>query len=189
MGVWARLGGHVDGIADAILNWDRQAVESFGNHPALQRFSKVFFTATYMGDGYLWGGLGLGLILFGRAVDRWNVLIGLAVSIVNIALFRFLKLVFARARPVVVSQGLRSRLIDTYSFPSGHATTSFGLAWVVSSSYPHPAIQVGAYLAAGVISISRVYVREHFPLDVMVGAALGSLVAACLVPFFRWLGL
>ena len=135
------------------------------------------------GDGVL----GLGLIMFGRPVDRMNVLIGLAVSIVNVMMFRFLKLVFSRERPIPVEYTLRSRVIDTYSFPSGHATTSFGLAWVVVTSYPHPLVGLGVYLVAALISFSRVFVREHYPLDVLFGAVLGSLIAAYFDPLFRWL--
>jgi undecaprenyl-diphosphatase len=104
-----------------------------------------------------------------------------------VAVFRFLKLLIGRARPGVGGYGLRSRAIDLYSFPSGHATTSFGLAWVISACYPHAAVGACVYLAAVTIALSRVYVREHYPLDVLCGAVLGSLVSACLLPFFRWL--
>jgi len=77
--------------------------------------------------------------------------------------------------------------MDSYSFPSGHATTSFGLAWVVSQSYPILPVQIAIYAVAGMISISRIYVREHYPLDVLAGAILGTVVASYVYPFFRWL--
>ncbi len=177
----------VDAWIDATLHWDRRAVHAIAEHPALRRFARMFVTATYLGDGYLWGGLGLGLILFGRPADRYNVLIGLAITFVNVAVFRLIKVLTGRLRPTDDLPRLRSRIVDGYSFPSGHATTSFGLAWVVARSYPYLAVQVAVYVAAATIAFSRVYVREHYPLDVLGGAILGSAVAVVLYPLLAWL--
>lgn len=115
------------------------------------------------------------------------MLIGLGISIVNISLFRFIKVLVGRKRPDNRGGSLRFRAIDTFAFPSGHATTSFGLAWLVSMTYPHPAVMAFVYLAAATIGFSRVYVREHYPLDVLFGACLGTVATALLLPFFRWL--
>jgi len=180
--IWRR----VDAWIDSLLHWDRSTVDRVAEHPWLRRWARTFITATYLGDGYLWGGLGLGLILFGRSIDRIYVLIGLAITIVNVAVFRLIKVMVGRLRPMNLLPRLRSRLVDGYSFPSGHATTSFGLAWVVARSYPNIGIQVGAYLAAATIAFSRVYVREHYPLDVLGGAILGSTVAVLLYTPFMW---
>lgn len=181
------LARRIDAWIDETLHWDRRAVHAIAEHPALRRFARMFVTATYLGDGYLWGGLGLGLILFGRSVDRINVLIGLAITIVNVAVFRLIKVLIGRLRPMNDLPRLRSRIVDGYSFPSGHATTSFGLAWVVARSYPLLVVQIAVYVVAATISFSRVYVREHYPLDVLGGAILGSLVAVSLYPLFTWL--
>ena len=188
MGGWARLAGRFDAAFDAVLGWDERAMRVVSDSSALRRFSRLFITASYLGDGYLWGGLGLGLILFGRSSDRLNVLIALAITIVNVAVFRFLKVLVGRQRPD--GNGgtiIRFRTIDTHAFPSGHATTSFSLAWLVSVTYPHPVSVAGVYVVAATIAFSRIYVREHYPLDVLVGAALGTVTSATLLPFFRWL--
>jgi len=186
--VWARWIGRLDGIADRVLRWDEAALTAVSESSIMRPFSRVFTVATILGDGYIWGGLALGLLLFGGSIDRYNVLIACGVSIVNIGLFRFLKVVFARSRPsFAVDTGLRSRMIDSYAFPSGHAATSFGLAYLVQVSYPSIGIGVLVYSVAGVIALSRVYMREHFPLDVIFGAAFGTAVAWLLYPFFRWL--
>ncbi len=64
------------------------------------------------------------------------------------------------------------------SFPSGHATTSFAAAMVLTFAWPRwaPAF----FLLALAIGFSRVYVGVHYPLDVVGGAALGILVALAL---------
>jgi undecaprenyl-diphosphatase len=67
------------------------------------------------------------------------------------------------------------------SFPSGHASTSFAAATVLSFARPRwaPAF----YLLALAIGFSRVYVGVHYPLDIVGGAVLGIGVATAL----RWL--
>lgn len=179
------LGRWADLAIETLLRWDERMLESISENPRLQPLSGLFVVATYLGDGYLWGGLALGLILFGRSIDRTNVLLGLGIMIVSIAIFRLFKLLFARPRPLLVTSQLRSRFIDTYSFPSGHATTSFAIAWVIAVCYPYLAVQAVVYAAAIMISLSRVYMREHYPLDVICGALLGTLTAAYLLPLFQ----
>ena len=184
MGAWARLVSRFDLVIETFLRWDADTMLAISENPALKRVSGMLVAATYLGDGYLWGGLALGLILFGGPIDRTYVLIGLGITIVSITLFRLFKILFNRPRPLLVVFGLRSRLIDSHSFPSGHATIAFGLAWVIAICYPHLLVQLAAYLGAITIGVSRVYLKEHYPLDVISGALLGSFTAAYLFPVF-----
>jgi undecaprenyl-diphosphatase len=161
-------------------------VHAIGENRRLNKFDRMFVTATFLGDGYLWASLALGMLLFGGSVDRRYVGIGFFVTVSNIVIFRVIKTLTGRVRPespTEKEERLRTR-IDGYSFPSGHATTSFGLAWVVFNCYPHVAIQTSVYIVAATIAFSRVVVREHYPLDVLGGAILGSAVAAALFPVF-----
>ncbi|MCK5585486.1 phosphatase PAP2 family protein [Candidatus Bipolaricaulota bacterium] len=171
---------------DSVLHWDRRMVHAIGENRKLNKFDRMFVTATFLGDGYIWAALGLGLLLFGGAVDRRYVGIGFFVTVANIVVFRLIKTLTGRVRPEnkdEKEERLRTR-IDGYSFPSGHATTSFGLAWVIFNCYPHVAVQTSVYVVAATIAFSRVVVREHYPLDVLGGALLGSAVAVSLVPIF-----
>ena len=167
---------------DSILHWDRRLSHSIGNSEALRKFGRMFLTATYLGDGYLWAALALGLAVFGGPVGRKYVLIGFGVNAVNILVFRMIKNLTSRDRPQFSVMKLRSKMVEGYSFPSGHATTSFGMAWVVSNCYPYTVVQISVYLVAATIAFSRVYLREHYPLDVLGGAILGSAIAASLFP-------
>jgi len=185
MNLWSRAVGRVDALIDALLLWDEQMLQAISENPGLKRVSPLLISATYMGDGYLWGGLALGLILFGRPIDRSYVILGVGTMIASIAIFRMFKVFFARPRPILIVSPLRSRLLDSYSFPSGHATTSFALAWVISVCYPHLWVQVAIYFAAITISLSRVYMREHYPLDVICGALLGTFASIYLLPLLQ----
>lgn len=68
------------------------------------------------------------------------------------------------------------------SFPSGHAARSmvFGivLAFVLSERFPR-----GCYLLFSypiLVSISRIYVLQHYPMDVIGGAILGVMLTGVL---------
>jgi len=171
---------------DSLLHWDRRMVHAIGENQKLNRFDRMFVTATFLGDGYIWLSLAVGLMIFGGTVDRRYVGIGFFVTVANIIIFRVIKTMTGRVRPENTEdkeERLRTR-IDGYSFPSGHATTSFGLAWVVFNCYPYVAVQTTVYVMAAMIAFSRVVVREHYPLDVLGGAVLGSAVAFSLLPVF-----
>jgi len=172
---------------DSVLHWDRRMVHTIGESRKLNKLERMFMTATTLGDGYIWVSLALGLLVFGGSVGRRYVGIGFGITVANIAIFRLIKMLTGRVRPeATAATHLRTR-IDGYSFPSGHATTSFGLAWVVSNCYPHIAVQTSVYVVAATIAFSRVFVREHYPLDVLGGAILGSAVAASLFPLLTHL--
>jgi len=162
---------------------DEWSLDWISDSPYLAPFSRLFVAATYLGDGYLWGGLALLLMLQGER-DRRYVLIGLGITIINVVIYTLIKLYFKRERPIPFPVPLRSRTLERYSFPSGHAAVSFGVALMVSRFYPFLWAQIGAYLVAAFIGLSRIYVREHYPSDVIVGAALGTLITGLLLPIF-----
>ena len=66
---------------------------------------------------------------------------------------------------------------DYTSFPSGHTSTAFALASLISSVYKDK-IWVGilSYGLATGVAWSRVYDNHHWPSDVLIGAALGFAI-------------
>jgi membrane-associated phospholipid phosphatase len=89
-----------------------------------------------------------------------------------------LKLMLGRERPRVAQgrnvwtgpQWPGSRYPDP-SFPSGHTTAAFGLAYALSRLYPRS--RVPLVVLAGLCGVSRVLSGQHFATDVLVGAWLG----------------
>ena len=89
-----------------------------------------------------------------------------------------LKIVTARQRPNVSgAQGLfwhQSPLNS--SFPSEHAALAWTAATVTALEYPGPITRWTAYGLASLVSLSRITAQQHFPSDVLVGAASGYLI-------------
>jgi membrane-associated phospholipid phosphatase len=59
------------------------------------------------------------------------------------------------------------------SFPGGHAMFTFAMATVLSHEYPQKWVQVLAYSAASIVTVTRFMARDHWSSDMFVGAALG----------------
>ena len=73
---------------------------------------------------------------------------------------------------------------DNPSFPSGHSATAFAAATAVAIVSPR--LRVPALAIAAAVGLSRVYLRVHFPLDVVAGALVGAgLGALCAVATLR----
>ena len=64
------------------------------------------------------------------------------------------------------------------SFPSGHTSVAFACAVMLALTVPRLAIPVLVLAAA--IGYSRLYLGVHYPLDVLAGAAVGTVVATAL---------
>lgn len=90
-----------------------------------------------------------------------------------------LKLVSRRERPTDgTGQGrfFHSTSVLNSSFPSAHAIVTWSIASAVSHEYPGPLTQISAYGLASIVSLARVYGKDHFPSDVIAGSAMGWLI-------------
>lgn len=89
------------------------------------------------------------------------------------------KNILGRARPKLYDLGgqLDFKLFafdsDYASFPSGHATNIFALATVIGMLWPRGRVLL--YTLAAWIAASRVMIGEHYFMDVLAGAVLGTV--------------
>jgi len=156
---------------------DRQIYEALyaGHRPALVTLARiltlfgeptVLVSAGFLVAGWLWWRghrrLPLALLLI--------VLIGRGLSEVQ-------KYMIARVRPDLEPHLV---VVQTSSFPSGHATSSMifyltlALALTRNSRWHRPAA-LGAILLSLLIGLSRVMLGVHWPSDVIGGWAFGLL--------------
>jgi membrane-associated phospholipid phosphatase len=105
-------------------------------------------------------------------------LLAIAVSGIGVQIVKHL---IGRARPRLLAQmGTLSfhpfTSPDAYaSFPSGHTASAFAAATALSLMLPryHRVL----FLCATAIGLSRIVVGQHYPSDVLAGAAFGFVVA------------
>lgn len=173
-------------MIDQLTTWDQSAFEWINSGWANGFFDSV---APWWRDKYTWIPLYVILLVWLIWRYRWQSLpyIGLLVLIVGTSDFissSIIKPWLDRLRPcqdpemadrirVLISCGVGK------SFPSSHAANHFALAVGLS-------LGLGKHLRwmtpvmllwAASIALAQVYVGVHYPIDVLSGAVLGSIIA------------
>lgn len=89
-----------------------------------------------------------------------------------------LKNIVARPRPCWVNPQIPLLIANPvdFSFPSGHSLHSF--AGALSIWYANKRWGIFAFILAGLISFSRLYLFVHYPSDVLTGIVLGIAITA-----------
>ncbi len=130
------------------------------------------------------------LILFYLFRKDYKNFVGLALSgiIIMITVY-LLKDHFLHPRPLLVfnTTGIFARikpvdgviLVDGFhSFPSGHTATAFSFYGYIAFTFPNKRfLQFLLISLAIIVGLSRIYLAQHFPEDVLFGSVVGTLVA------------
>jgi membrane-associated phospholipid phosphatase len=162
-------------LAGVLVATDRTASSHLFPSPATIRRSRELSDA---GVGAL-ATAAAGLYLWGRLTrdehKRETGMLAGEALLSSFAATEAVKYAARRARPDAVNAGHFFAGGD--SFPSEHAAAAWSMAGVIAHEYPGPLTRLLAYGLAGGVSVARVTGREHFPSDVLIGGALGWLVA------------
>jgi undecaprenyl-diphosphatase len=83
-----------------------------------------------------------------------------------------LKDIFMRIRPhEIATMIIVGEQPTDFSFPSGHAMIAWAFACVLASKEPR--FRLVIYGIAFLISLSRIYLGDHFPSDIIMGGIIG----------------
>jgi len=165
-------------MAASVLHWlssrDHRLMRRLNRWTPPRWMRLWMVAATRGGDGWLWYGVGLMVVLDGGP-ERFHALLAavLAVS-VGIAIFLGLKRACGRKRPCAMEPHSWATLLppDQFSFPSGHTITAFAMVFSLSMFYPM--LFIGLLFCAFSVALSRILLGMHFLSDVLAGAAIGS---------------
>lgn len=144
----------------------------------------VFNTSSAVGDfGAIWHVIGVVGALNGSLTWPQAVALALLMGGESLLLNQGIKRVFRRERPTAAGDDrFTVRRPLTSSFPSGHASSAF-FAAVVLSGWVGATWTAVFFAFAVVIALSRVVVRIHHVSDIVVGSVVGSLFGAIAVQF------
>lgn len=116
-----------------------------------------------------------------------NAALVLAAQLLSGIFSKILKYIFNEPRPLLyfrenypdvklnLVQGVHVHLHQ--SFPSGHTVTAFAFFAMLILLTSHKKWHIACFLGALLVGMSRIYLQQHFAVDVLVGSAVGVLSA------------
>lgn len=162
------------GFAAALFATDSDLSRHLSNNPStLTSYQHLSDYGTYSIAGGAAGLYALGVLTHNDHERETGFLSGES-AIDALAIVEALKYASGRERPYQDS-GSGQFFKGGGSFPSEHSAAAWAIAGTVAHEYPSPFMKVLAYGMATVISASRITAKQHFPSDVLIGAALGYL--------------
>lgn len=158
------------------MGWDVKILYLFNGLVAKSPVfdSVVIFFGSYF--QYLLGLLFLAGLYFGhisRSEKQKIFLVAITASIVaRLGITELIRFLYHRPRPFLIYNDIHALLSDNeYSFPSGHA--AFFFAFAMAIYLYNKRWGVWFFIAAILISVSRVMAGVHYPSDIMGGAIIG----------------
>ncbi len=141
-------------------------------------FDHFFYYITNLGDGAFCITIGI-LLLFYSIRSSFLVLISYAASGI---LAQILKKIFFSGivRPKAYFEGIFNlrfvqgvEIHTSNSFPSGHSVSAFALFLSLSIILKNKYLQVLFLILAAITAYSRVYLSQHFLIDITFGSLIG----------------
>lgn len=163
-------------MIDLITKTDWNILNFIQNNIVNEHLNSVMIFLTDLGNyGILWILLSIAFLISKKHRKLGILLIiGLIAEVVTGNII--LKNLIARPRPCWIDSSVPMLISipKDYSFPSGHAFSSFIEATLIFKYNRKWGIY--AYIAAALISFSRLYLFVHFPSDVLSGAVFGIIL-------------
>jgi len=98
-----------------------------------------------------------------------------ATILLNTATTTLLKNVVKRERPYHIYTGIFPNKIESdYAFPSGHTSNAFATATSLAITTKKWYVAVPAFAWSASVGYSRIYLGQHYPSDVIIGAVVGT---------------
>jgi undecaprenyl-diphosphatase len=124
---------------------------------------------------------------------HWEAVMTLIAAVFTTGINVLVKDLVQRPRPLSNLVNVFAKL-SSYSFPSGHVMFYlgfFGFIWFLALTLLKPSLKRSFLLVffgilIVLVGVSRVYLGEHWPSDVLGSYLLGSLTLAAIIQFYLW---
>jgi membrane-associated phospholipid phosphatase len=140
-----------------------------------------FMNYTFLGDGVF--SVAVVMVLLWKKQTRLAMIV-LAAFLSSGIIVQLLKNLIYAPRPRLFFEAWQYphfikgvSLSNSSAFPSGHTASAFALATVLALYFKDRRWSILLIAAAVLVGYSRIYLAQHFPEDVLVGALIGVLFA------------
>jgi membrane-associated phospholipid phosphatase len=144
-------------------------------YPSSNTWKTISSTAEPLSAAIPFGMIAVGLINHNQQLEKASY--ESAASLLTAAVItEAIKRVEKRPRPYVTYPNTfyPDEVDNGYSMPSGHVSLAFATATSVVLNYPKWYVAVPLYAWATSVAYSRMYLGQHYPSDVIAGAAVGA---------------
>jgi membrane-associated phospholipid phosphatase len=174
-----------------VMKWDNSSFKIL-NNPKDKIINEIMVGFTNYGREVVWIAATILLFIFGKKEGR-NAAVLLAMTfLILIPLGSILKTEIDRSRPIPISdENLLIKNEKDSSFPSGHALIVFGGATILLLRFNKRKQLISSVILAIesiLVAYSRIYVGNHYPLDVVGGLLLGAGVACFIIYLSNYMG-
>ena len=144
------------------------------NNPNNAVWNNLSNTSKYISVGVPVGYFVAGLIHDDKALKQKAVYTAASI-LLNTASTTLLKNVVKRERPYNTYTGIFPDKIESdYAFPSGHTSSAFATATSLAIATKKWYVAVPAFAWSAGVGYSRIYLGQHYPSDVIMGAIVGT---------------
>lgn len=152
-------------------------------------FDYFFVCMTYFGDGLFSVAFLLGILFF---VNIRKAVVVTVVFLIVVIVIQALKFTFSEPRPFMYfheTPGLHYipwiEIHKFNSFPSGHTAQAFCFALCICF-YAQKRYAVLLFTLAALTGLSRMYLLQHFPIDVLVGSFVAIVLTTLIFPLLEY---
>lgn len=168
----------LDAALARIQRWDELLCIGVNRRARRRPVVLALQAVSWLGNGIFWYALMLGLLLADAQGAALPVLHMGFVGAVCTCCYKMVKQTTVRQRPYEVNPLVLAgaAVLDRFSFPSGHTLHAVAFSLVACSHYPELGMVLWPFTL--LTALSRVALGLHYPSDVIVGGALGAMIAS-----------
>lgn len=164
---------------DLIMSIDKSILDFIAKYLQSPLLDKIMPFISKLGNmGMIWIIISI-IFIVSKKYRKAGILAICSLLITSLLGEALLKNIIARPRPFVGMPNIELLIPkpSSYSFPSGHAASSFAVVGAFAKIIDNKRIIIPLVLLACAIAFSRLYLMVHYPSDILGGIVLGLISA------------